>query len=146
MVVDLGKKFVQGGGEADGFRESGALAVGRDIPRRILETNTVRGTVRAQKLDRGSREVGFELGHIDLLVGFELHFILLISDERDTTQAGPAIRMGRTATVCERARPQPAKVTVLLVGDIVYSVNITQYKLPICTGNRRRNSAASCRS
>jgi hypothetical protein len=56
LRLDLGKKAVQGLGGGDGAFQGLAFAEGNDVLRRILETNSISGALRAQQFHLGGRE------------------------------------------------------------------------------------------
>jgi hypothetical protein len=77
--LDLGKKAVESLGGGDRSLERGSLPESYNVLRRIFETNTVNGAVRAQQLHLRSCKVSFKAGDINLFSSSWRHPKLLYS-------------------------------------------------------------------
>jgi hypothetical protein len=77
--LDFGKKAVESLGRGDRSLEGVSLPKSHNVLRRIFETNTVGGAVRAQQLHTGGGKVSFEAGDINLFRSSRRHLQLLHS-------------------------------------------------------------------
>jgi hypothetical protein len=78
LCGDLGEKTAESLSRSDRSLQGGSLTESNYVLQGILQTNTVCGTMRAQQLHAGRREVGLETYDINLFLSSGLHLRLLV--------------------------------------------------------------------